>query len=197
MRKRTKISDSKKLYLIIKVSWGKSIGFHEMERETLKYYKHLLAHLPIVKDPTLVILRGHLLLEELLDEVLKAWLKDPSVLSDTRLTFHQKMKLSKGIISGGRDGFTWKPVDLLNQLRNRISHRLSPHDLELKIDEFLKCVYPEDYRDIPSDIYSKSKAMRKAIRTFNFIGKKPKKSYLTTFPSPETPYRGMFRNSFS
>jgi hypothetical protein len=134
-----------------------------MEKETPKYYKHLLAHLPIVKDPTLVILRGHLLLEELLDEVLKAWLKDPSVLSDTRLTFHQKMKLSKGIISGGRDGFTWKPVDLLNQLRNRISHRLSPHDLELKIDEFLKCVYPEDYRDIPSDIYSKSKAMRKAI----------------------------------
>ena len=134
-----------------------------MEKQTQTYYKHLLAHLPIVKDPTLVILRGHLLLEELLDEVLKAWLKDPSVLADTRLTFHQKLKLSKGIISGSRDGFTWKPLDLLNQLRNRISHKLSPHDLELKIDEFLKCVYPEDYSEIPSDIYSKSKAMRKAI----------------------------------
>lgn len=134
-----------------------------MEIEIQKYYKHLLAHLPIVKDPTLVILRGHLLLEELLDEVLRTWLKDPSVLPDTRLTFHQKMKLSQGIISGGRNGFTWKPVDLLNQIRNRISHRLSPHDLELKIDEFLKCVYPEDYSEISSDIYSKSKAMRKAI----------------------------------
>ena len=134
-----------------------------MEKETQKYYKHLLAHLPVVKDPTLVILRGHLLVEELLDEVLKAWLKDPSVLPDARLTFHQKMKLSKGIISGNGGGFTWKPVDLLNQLRNKISHRLSPHDLELKIDEFLKCVYPEDYSEIPSDIYSKSKAMRKAI----------------------------------
>ena len=110
-----------------------------------------------------MILRGHLLVEELLDEVIGAWLKDPSVLPDTRLTFNQKLKLAQGIISGGKDDFTWKPVELLNQLRNRISHRLNPHDLELKIDEFLKCVYLEDYGEIPSDIYSKRKAMRKAI----------------------------------
>ena len=136
---------------------------HKLEKDTQKYYKYISTHLPRVKDPTLIILRGHLLVEELLNEVLKSWLKDPSVLPDTRLTFHQKLKLAQGIILGRKDGFTWKPLELLNQLRNKISHRLNPHDLELKIDEFLKCVYPEDYSKIPSDIYSKSKAMRKAI----------------------------------
>ena len=80
-----------------------------------------------------MILRGHLPVEELLDEVLKAWLKDPSVLPDTRLTFHQKMKLSQGIISGGRDGFTWKPVNLLVSKKVK-APAFRREDLSLPID---------------------------------------------------------------
>ncbi|MBI1423112.1 MAG: hypothetical protein GC149_06575 [Gammaproteobacteria bacterium] len=141
----------------------RDVGLYKLERDTTKYFKHLAAHLPRIKDPTLLILRGHLLVEELLDEILETWLKNPNVLIDARLTFYQKMKLAQGITSKQDDKFTWKPIELLNQLRNKISHKLSPHDLEIRIEEFLRIMYPDEYDDIPSDLYSKSKAMRKAI----------------------------------
>ncbi len=49
---------------------------HVDDRNPHEHFGRLPYHLPLVKDPTVVILRGHLLVEESLDELSAANLKD-------------------------------------------------------------------------------------------------------------------------
>lgn len=134
-----------------------------MTKESKSYFEKLKSHLPVVKDPTVVILRGHLLIEELLEELLTTSLTDATAIRDARLTFFQKLCLARGLIGIVNMEDVWKPLELLNGLRNTISHRLPDDALSIKLDPVLKAFFPYDYEEIPNDIYSKSKALRKGI----------------------------------
>ncbi len=127
-----------------------------------EYRNKLKVHLPIAKDPTIIILRGHLLIEELFDYIIFDYLKNPSAIDDARFTFFQKMRLVQGIF-GYRDEFTWRPIEALNRLRNQIGHTLPNEQFINQIDVVLKIFFKEDFDDIPKDIYSKSKALRQGI----------------------------------
>ena len=134
-----------------------------MKEDSSKYFEELKTHLPIVKDPTVIILRGHLLVEDLMDEFIAANLRDPNVIKNARLTFFQKLCIVQGIIGSSSDGHMWGPIIALNKLRNTVSHSLPDETLSQKLDPVLKAFFPENFDEIPSDIYSKSKALRKAI----------------------------------
>jgi len=134
-----------------------------MNKKSKIYFEKLKLHLPITKDPTVVILRGHLLIEELLDNIISLHLKKPSALKDARLTFFQKMRLVQGLLGYGKDDSTLKTIKALNKLRNQISHRLPDDTLINKMNPVLQEMFEDDYDQIPEDIYSKSKALRKGI----------------------------------
>lgn len=134
-----------------------------MSKSSQEYFLKLKAHLPLVKDPTVVILRGHLLVEEIMEEIITAGLEDTSAIKDARLTFYQKFCIAKGIVGCKRDHYTWKPIEELNRLRNMISHKLPDVALAKKLDTVLRAYFPGDFDEIPADIYSKSKALRKGI----------------------------------
>ena len=132
-----------------------------MTKKAENYFQKLKRYLPIVKDPTVVILRGHLLIEELLDDLIAAILIEPMAIRDARLTFFQKLCIARGIL--GHQDHMWKPIEILNNLRNTISHKLPDDMLSMKLDPVLRALFPYDYEEIPKDIYSKSKALRKGI----------------------------------
>jgi hypothetical protein len=134
-----------------------------MSEESDQYFQKLKAHLPLVKDPTVIILRGHLLMEELLDEVIAASLRHPSAVRDARLTFFQKLCICQAIIGQVGGGHIWRAVKELNKLRNAVSHRLPDSALAAKLDPSLKAFFEDDFDQIPTDLYSKSKALRKGI----------------------------------
>ena len=75
-----------------------------MNKVSEHYFQKLKAHLPLVKDPTVVILRGHLLMEELLDAIIHASLKNPVAIRDARLTFFQKLCIVQGITGTSNKG---------------------------------------------------------------------------------------------
>ena len=134
-----------------------------MNNHSKAYFDKLIKHLPLVKDPTVVILRGHLLVEELLEELISAYLKDVDAIKDARLTFYQKLCIAQGFI--GREGKTHilKPILALNKLRNEIGHNLPDATLNKKLDSTLREFFEDEYDQIPDDIFSKSKALRKGI----------------------------------
>jgi hypothetical protein len=133
-----------------------------MNKSSLQYFENLKKHLPIVKDPTVIILRGHLLIEDLLQSLIDEKLTGPKAIQDARFTFYQKLCLCRGFYGSVNDDL-WKTIETLNKLRNTISHKLPDETLLQKIDPVLKILFPSDYSDIPNDIYSKSKALRKGI----------------------------------
>lgn len=134
-----------------------------MTKDSHQYFQELKTHLPMVKDPTVVILRGHLLIEDLLDRLIAANLKNTHAIQNARLTFFQKLCMAQGIIGSSNKDDMWKPIEALNRLRNTISHNLPDETMSKKLDPVLEAFFPEDFDDIPHDIYSKSKALRKGI----------------------------------
>ena len=117
----------------------------------------------MVKDPTVIILRGHLLIEDLLDRLIAAGLNNAHSIQNARLTFFQKLCIARGIIGSSNEDDMWKPIEVLNKLRNTISHNLPDEAMSKRLDPVLAAIFPGELDDIPHDIYSKSKALRKGI----------------------------------
>ena len=73
------------------------------------------------------------------------------------------MRLVQGILGNKKDNSSWKAIEALNKLRNQISHQLPDATLINHMNPILKALFEDEFDQIPSDIYSKSKALRKGI----------------------------------
>ncbi len=86
-------------------------------------------HLDRTDDPTLLILRVHLLIDERLREVLARICRSPDELPEARLSFYQVLCLCRAVV-GRHDEPAWGFVARLNKVRNRMAHHLDPGDLD-------------------------------------------------------------------
>lgn len=100
---------------------------------------HLLKFLP-QRDVTLIILKGHLLIEEQLVSLLKGSLKYPAALRETRFSFVHRLYFIKAMHYSVKNRWLWRSIAGLNALRNQLAHKLKPAKLNSKIDHFLQSV---------------------------------------------------------
>jgi hypothetical protein len=101
--------------------------------------KRFVAHLPLEStDRILVVLKGHLLVEELLREYVSKQFHNPSELVDARLTFYQCLCLARAADTDASHEKLWLVVERLNTLRNKLAHSLEPKDLEATIRGFVE-----------------------------------------------------------
>lgn len=77
-------------------------------------------------EESLLILKGHLAIEELLLEIVQSIVGSDDNLEDARLTFHQKRILAKAGADRNIKDPVWKILETLNSLRNDIGHNLEP-----------------------------------------------------------------------
>jgi hypothetical protein len=89
--------------------------------------------LPKTEDLTLLILKGHLLIERVIEEFIAVHIADREAFREARLSSFQKIQLAIAI--DGRlppeddDGF-WDAVKQMNKLRNTLAHKLTVPDVE-------------------------------------------------------------------
>ncbi|MFJ4116998.1 hypothetical protein ACIPV9_11370 [Pseudomonas psychrophila] len=104
------------------------------------------SHLPSLDDPTLVVLKGHLLAEEILENLIKSKCQLPEVLDDIEIGFFLKIKIARALIGDSHpNGLIlpdriWGMLEALNSLRNELAHALEPKKLEAKIQRFISSV---------------------------------------------------------
>ena len=122
--------------------------------------KRFLRLMPKTQDLSLIVLKGHLLIEEILQEIINQHLKEPDALSDARLTFFHRLRLVQALT--GKTARVWKSVEKLNQIRNQLAHKLEPSDLESRIDEFIKD-WAEDTFTTCSDSKERAKRLRNTL----------------------------------
>jgi hypothetical protein len=92
------------------------------------------------KDFTLVVLKGHLLVEESVNRLLAVLLPVPEAIEGANLRFHQKLCLIRALIPA-----RIYPVDAaekLNTLRNRLAHHLDYPQIEVLVKDFLSLSEP-------------------------------------------------------
>jgi hypothetical protein len=86
---------------------------------------HMTGH---ANDPTIAILRAHLLIEQFLNDFIRQNLSHPEYLDGAKLSFAQKQKLTESIHSGfvTQDKTMkelWSFVSQLNGVRNLLAHQ--------------------------------------------------------------------------
>jgi hypothetical protein len=101
-------------------------------------------------DLTLVVLKGHLLLEQSINRLLAVLLRFPEAIEGANLRFHQKVCLIRAlsptqlpVMPGAAD--VLDVVEKLNTLRNRLAHHLDHPEIEARAKEILSlCEVPKD-----------------------------------------------------
>jgi hypothetical protein len=104
-------------------------------------FERFIRLLPTIDDPALVVLKGHLLIEELLNDIIENCCDLPQYVSEAKLSFIQKTKLARAFlgknIKGENIDEPWRSLEELNSLRNHLAHHVEPKDLDKKIDMFI------------------------------------------------------------
>jgi hypothetical protein len=98
---------------------------------TYERFKRLM---PRSQDLTVILLKGHLLIEEILRAYLEGLTAHPTLLKDIRLTFYQCLRLVQAMSVAQPDDPLWQLIEATNTLRNELSHRAEVDHLDLKAD---------------------------------------------------------------
>ena len=101
-------------------------------------------HLPKTNDLTILTLKGHLLVEEVLDEIIHAYCLQPSHLDGVDIRFQVKARLARALIGDVLPESMWAMVDALNSIRNDLAHRLESQKLRTKIEAFVDIKYRDN-----------------------------------------------------
>lgn len=105
-------------------------------------FERFQEHLPIGDDLTLMILKGHLLIEEQVWLLICNRVVSIVALEKAELTTHQKLCLAEALLddfsrSVQETDWLWPALKKLNKLRNDIAHNLTPSGIADRIRDFI------------------------------------------------------------
>lgn len=110
----------------------------------------LAEELRYVDDVAQIVLKGHLVMEELMNEALSTFLLHEEFLEPARLQFYQKLNLCRGISTSEHQNNMWNLIGAVNTLRNQLSHSLDS-DLRSKRIESLASTYAQEFPELLSE----------------------------------------------
>ena len=97
-----------------------------LDAESEARIERIKAHLPEGKDLALLVLKGHLLVEEGLNELIAAACAEPKYILDGKkpLSFNVKTRVARALCGHMLHQGLWPLIDTLNMLRNDLAHNL-------------------------------------------------------------------------
>jgi hypothetical protein len=128
-----------------------------------------LALLPRTGDVSLVVLKGHLMIEEMMIAIAANHCPDPDELAKARLTFAQLHHLVRALLKLPLGGGIWEAISLLNAIRNSLVHNLEPKELDARISAlYLMCQGSDEFPKHPSYVEA-TEPSDMAARAISFV----------------------------
>ena len=106
--------------------------------------KRFVEQMEAIDELTVVILKGHLLIEETLEKIITRFVHDGNYLLDAGLRFRQLVAIARSLDAYTPDVRIWEVILAANKLRNQLAHSLNPDQRRKKLDQF-KAIYAEFY----------------------------------------------------
>ena len=123
------------------------------------------SHLPESDDLTLIVLKGHLILEEEINALLSDLVENEKPLIKARFSFAQRLALIEAHVSRKEaQSLNLNAAGKLNSLRNELAHNLSSDKLEKRLSDFLQSIERLEDSDALRE-YSFSKRLKLGIVT--------------------------------
>ena len=99
-------------------------------------------HMPLnSKDEVAIVLKGHLLIEDVLRDYCHRNVTHADTLRKAKLTFKQTLLLAKSFRHSHSPEWLWDLADRLNTLRNDLAHALSPAKYQERVAEFVRLAF--------------------------------------------------------
>ncbi len=95
-----------------------------------KYIFRYDKHMPDTDDLSLIVLKGHLLIEEMLIDVRDKLLPHAEYLDSVNINFNQLLHVIRSAIESKHDHKSWDLIIEFNRLRNKLVHNLEPPELK-------------------------------------------------------------------
>lgn len=110
-------------------------------------------HMPESGDPELILLKGHLLIEEVLTAIITAGVAKPQLLLKKHMQFETRARTARAVIRGEDRPELWEAVSSVNSARNALAHGLEPAKTVTAVSSFISVVERqqpdlEQWRDI-------------------------------------------------
>jgi hypothetical protein len=124
----------------------------ELDRFMTEIFERFMRLMP-ANDLTLIILKGHLLVEEQMDKFIEASLGDAGqAFSTLKLSFIRKLEFARQL-HRPKEPFAsvWNEVKELNDLGNKIAHNPEIADLDQRCAEFVKKRSPQPPSHVAPD----------------------------------------------
>jgi hypothetical protein len=103
----------------------------------LSKLERLAQHLLPGEDLTLAVLKGHLLIEEMLEKVVAAHCGNPGLLQESQVNFATKLLFARALTGAEELSVVWDGCKRLNSLRNALVHKLEHPDTQKRLVSFL------------------------------------------------------------
>ena len=107
----------------------------DARHERAERYSDLLSQ---SDDVTLTVLKGHLVIEELLYALAEQHCPNPAQLAKARLSFAQLLAVVQALVSVPVPQEAWQGIAELNGLRNSLAHKLQPSDVQERVERLYK-----------------------------------------------------------
>jgi hypothetical protein len=117
--------------------------------EAFKRFQRLLPH---GQGHDLVIMKGHLLLEEQLRQLIDERVKNPQALKKPRIDYTYCISLAQAFFPDGHDPALWESLKKLNELRNALAHQMEPKNVEMKMSEITSRLQRGEQFDADPDL---------------------------------------------
>jgi hypothetical protein len=125
----------------------------EVTERQLEAFKRFLSLLPHGQDAELVLLKGHILIEEQVRALIDRRLRNPDALHEPNadLGCHQAIHLARAFFPAGHQPDLWKALAKLNKMRNDIAHNiLLRNDLNDRISAWVES-FPTGFSAFPDE----------------------------------------------
>jgi hypothetical protein len=122
-----------------------------------------LKDLPPINDLTLLTLKGHLIIERIINGIIESHCKEPEYLSKARLSFAQKVYIAQSLALIPGKKTIWAAIHNLNKLRNHLSHNIDASKAEELAVKFVMSSEIEITTELDIDISSTAMKVRGCI----------------------------------
>ncbi len=103
-------------------------------------------------DTKLNVIHAHLIIEEVLTEILLTTFKMERRFESAKLQFHQKLFLCGALLEGSFPDSIFGALSKFNTIRNKYAHALEPQGIDSLIDDFINMAPKSIYAAKSTDL---------------------------------------------
>lgn len=95
-----------------------------------------------------IVLKGHLVMEELMEEAISTFVWHSEFVASARLTFAKKLQLCRSMSHRQQRNGAWEVIGAVNSLRNNLSHTLDQDKRQANLER-VRQAYLREYSNCP------------------------------------------------